>query len=173
MYTVSRLGKKFRLSRSTLLYYDSIGLLSPSHRANNRYRQYTEEDAERLEQICLFRRVGLSLDEIKKILEAPRSSLGKRLEKRLDELNEEIRCLRRQQRLIIGILKNDRLYETLGPIDKENWKALLASSGFTEQDMHEWHGEFERSSPEKHQKFLEFLQIPAEEIKAIRAWARD
>ena len=52
MYTIGKLAKKFDLSRSTLLYYDSIGLLKPSSRTESEYRQYSEDDAARLEQIC-------------------------------------------------------------------------------------------------------------------------
>lgn len=33
MYTISLLGKFFGVSRSTLLYYDSIGLFTPSVRS--------------------------------------------------------------------------------------------------------------------------------------------
>jgi hypothetical protein len=32
--------------------------------------------------------------------------------------------------------------------------------------------EFERSAPEDHQEFLEFLHIPADDIKRIREWSR-
>jgi hypothetical protein len=35
-----------------------------------------------------------------------------------------------------------------------------------------WHVEFERSAPEEHQEFLEFLHIPGEEIDANREWSR-
>jgi hypothetical protein len=38
--------------------------------------------------------------------------------------------------------------------------------------MHRWHREFEKSAPDEHQEFLEFLHIPAEEIKSIREWSR-
>jgi hypothetical protein len=39
--------------------------------------------------------------------------------------------------------------------------------------MREWHVEFERDAPDRHQAFLEFLQIPPDEIEAIRGWARE
>lgn len=38
--TVGRLTKKFGLSRSTLLYYDSIGLLTPAAHMKGEYRTY-------------------------------------------------------------------------------------------------------------------------------------
>jgi hypothetical protein len=37
--------------------------------------------------------------------------------------------------------------------------------------MRRWHKEFERSAPEEHQEFLEFLHIPSDEIKSIRHWS--
>jgi hypothetical protein len=38
--------------------------------------------------------------------------------------------------------------------------------------MHRWHSEFERSAPDEHQEFLEFLHIPEPEIKTIREQSR-
>ena len=90
MYTIGKLASRFNLSRSTLLYYDSIGLLQPSSRTESEYRQYSEDDFRRLEQICRYRRTGLSLTEIKRVLDSPETDLTQVLEKRLDELNEEI-----------------------------------------------------------------------------------
>ena len=97
MTTVGRLARSFGLSRSTLLYYDSIGLLEPSGRSAKGYRLYTEEDAQRLEQICRYRKTGVSLQEIKHLLEAPGSRLAEILERRLDDLNGEIHDLQRSR----------------------------------------------------------------------------
>jgi len=47
MYTVGSLARSFGLSRSTLLYYDSIGLCKPSGRSAANYRTYTENDRAR------------------------------------------------------------------------------------------------------------------------------
>jgi MerR family transcriptional regulator, thiopeptide resistance regulator len=170
-YTIGRLAKRFHLARSTLLYYDSIGLLKPSSRTEGSYRVYSERDAERLEQICLYRRAGLRLEEIGRVIDAPENRLVSVLERRLEELNEDIARLRQQQHFIIGLLKNNALFERMGVMSKETWVSLLKASGFTEQEMIRWHIEFERLSPEGHQRFLKFLCIPDDEIEAIRSWA--
>ncbi len=47
MLSIGKIAKKFRLSRSTMLYYDSIKLLSPSKIGENNYRFYSEEDEKR------------------------------------------------------------------------------------------------------------------------------
>lgn len=70
MYTISKLCKEYNLSRSTLLYYDSIGLLKASERMKSNYRLYSKEDKERLEQICLYKGAGVSLEHIKELLNA-------------------------------------------------------------------------------------------------------
>lgn len=171
MYTVGKLAAKFGLSRSTLLYYDSIGLLHPRERAQGEYRSYGPEQERRLERICLFRRAGLSLEEIKRVLEAD-SELSKTLEARLGRISEEIAGLREQQRLILGLLKNDKaLAELESGMDKARWTELLLLSGFTEEDMVRWHRAFEKNAPEEHQAFLEYLGIPREEILTIRTYS--
>jgi len=67
--TIGRLASKFNLSRSTLRYYDSIGVLSPIKRGKGNYRIYSEDDCNRLEQIASYRQTGLSLQRIKEILD--------------------------------------------------------------------------------------------------------
>jgi len=173
MYTVGKLASKFNLSRSTLLYYDSLGLLKPASRTESEYRQYSEDDARRLEQICKYREAGLALKEIKRVLDSPDSNLTQALENRLDELNEEIARLRNQQRFILGILKSEQYHRRIDVMNADTWMSLLKASGFTEEDMYKWHVEFEKHSPDKHQQFLEFLCVPDEDIERIRSWAKE
>jgi DNA-binding transcriptional MerR regulator len=170
MHTIGRLAKRFGLSRSTLLYYDRIGLLQPSARGNGRYRYYTDEDAQRLEQICTYRMAGLPLRDIKLVLDCSENTLAQVLEQRLEDLNQDIQCLREQQALIIGLLKNNELFERIGVMNKQTWTSLLSAAGFSIEDMRRWHIDFERLSPEKHLRFLKFLCIPDEEIELIRSW---
>jgi DNA-binding transcriptional MerR regulator len=171
LYTVGKLAKKFGLSRSTLLYYDSIGLLAPSARTESDYRLYSEPDAKRLEQICTYRETGLSLKEIGQVLDSPETQLAQTLEKRLEELSREIDRLRGQQNFILGILKSDRPGKIKGGLTKEDWVGLLSASGYSEKDMLLWHVEFEKTDPERHRAFLELLGIPTQEIAMIRSWA--
>jgi MerR family transcriptional regulator, thiopeptide resistance regulator len=172
MFTVGKLAKAFKLSRTALLYYDSIGLLSPSARSATQYRHYADSDVERLRHICTLRAAGLRLGEIKRILDLPNSALAHALENRLEELNDEIERLRTQQRFILGLLKNERSRERIRVMNKTTWTSLLEAAGFSEADRSSWHAEFERQSPDKHQQFLEFLCIPDAEIAQIRARAR-
>jgi len=173
VYTVGRLARRHGLSRSTLLYYDSIGLLRPSARTRASYRQYTEDDSRRLGLICRYREVGLSLSDIAKILAGSSRGMAAILERRLEALNAEIGALREQQRMIARLLRNRARLGRARALDKRGWVALLRATGMDEEDMQRWHVEFERLAPEAHQDFLESLGIPAREVDAIRRWARD
>ncbi len=168
MYTVTQLARRCGLSRTALLYYDSIGLLKPSARGRTRYRQYSAQDLERLRQICLYRDMGVALEDIGRILDGPDSELRARLESRLKEANDEIGRLRAHQHAILKLLRNPEVSARAGLITKEAWKSMLAAAGFTHDEMQAFHAEFERSAPEEHQRFLEFLRIPEEEIAGIR-----
>jgi MerR family transcriptional regulator, thiopeptide resistance regulator len=169
--TVSKLAELCGLSRTTLLYYESIGLLRPPGRTAGNYRRYSEKDLERLRQICVYRDAGLKLGDIRALLDRPQNDAAAVLRRRLEELTAEIETLREHQRAILRLLQNKNL-GGLKMITKEKWTAIMKASGFTEADMHRWHAEFERSAPEEHQEFLEFLHIGQPEISSIRDWSR-
>lgn len=54
-------------------------------------------------------------------------------------------------------------------MSKENWVLLFKEIGLDEATMIQWHREFESRFPEGHQSFLEWLNIPRDEIGRIRA----
>jgi len=172
MYTVGQVARRFSLSRSTLLYYDSLGLLCPRKRSTTNYRLYDDGDCRRLESICRYREAGLGLAEIRQILDGASRGAAAILERRLLELNSEIGALREQQRVVVKLLSNRAKLRRARAMDKDRWVALLRKTGLTDEDMRRWHVEFERMSPEGHRDFLESLGIAADEIRAIRRWSR-
>jgi DNA-binding transcriptional MerR regulator len=172
MLTISQLGRRFGLSRSTLLYYDSLGLLRPTARTAKNYRLYSEEDAARLELICTYRRAGLPLADVTRVLAAPEGALREALHRRLEDLNGEIQGLRRQQKVIVELLRHDLDLPATRFLDKEGWVEILRATGLSEEEMHQWHVEFERRSPEAHRDFLESLGIEDQEVARIRQWSR-
>ena len=168
MVTVGALARAHGLARSTLLYYDAIGLLRPSSHSASGYRRYGPEEERRLALIYTYRRAGLSLDAIRRALDGASEGLAAVLEERISELDGDIERLRDQQRLIAGLLERPDLLRRERVLDKRTWVDLLAASGMSEADMERWHDEFERAAPAKHQRFLELLGLPAAEIAAIR-----
>ncbi|HUL52835.1 MAG TPA: MerR family transcriptional regulator [Opitutaceae bacterium] len=170
--TISQLARRHGLSRSTLLYYDRIGLLRPGGRLGNNYRHYDAEAERRLRQIRLYRQTGLPLADIRRLLERPRKDLAAALERQLYEVLTQMEALRGRQRVIVELLKHRRLLEQVRNMDREKWVKLLRASGFTDEDLGRWHRDFERTDPAYHQRFLEFLGISAGEIRAIREHSR-
>lgn len=71
MYTVKQLAELAGVTVRTLHHYDEIGLLRPSRAASNGYRQYDEAALLRLQQILLYREIGLELLQIKEALDDP------------------------------------------------------------------------------------------------------
>src|SRR5512133_30394 len=104
MYRINQLAQQFGLSRSTLLYYDRIGLLNSSRRTEAGYRVYSPEDRDRLETICSYRQAGLTIYDIKTILAVEGDRTVSVLRRRLRELGDEIRLLQLKQRVLVGML---------------------------------------------------------------------
>ncbi len=51
---------------------------------------------------------------------------------------------------------------------KKEWVDLFRQIGLDEMQMKQWHQSFEQQHPDRHQSFLEWLQIDAAEIAKIR-----
>lgn len=157
------------LSRSTLLYYDRIGLLKPSSRKEESgYRLYDESAIARLQTISTYRKAGLTLDEIARVLDSPDNPRRTILENRLKELDNELNSIRSQQRLILFLLQRRADVSEFTSLTKKSWTKILAKAGFSNDEMMLWHYEFEQNNPEQHQAFLEILGLQKEEITRIR-----
>ncbi len=167
MFTIGQLVEQFKLSRSTLLYYDSIGLLRPSARSDANYRLYSEKDQEKLKKICIYREVGIPLSDIKKILNSSKNNNVLILEKQLEELNNQIKEYRRQQKIIIKMLEDKKYLKSIQGVSRETLTLLLKSISSAES-VEKFHKNFELNFPEEHQYFLEMMGLEEEEVKRIR-----
>jgi len=170
MYTIGKLAKKFGLSRSTLLYYDSIGIFSPSLRGGSNYRLYSEEDCKKLERICKYREAGISIRKIKDIISCETNEINIYLEERFNEINNEIALLRRQQHYIMTFLQKRELSAAI--VDISSVRELMEMAGISDETKWRFHYEFEKKYPERHQAFLELLGLDRHTVAEIRTWAR-
>lgn len=71
MFTVGELSKLTGVTVRALHHYDEIGLVRPSARTAAGYRLYDDGDVLRLQQVLLFRELGLPLPEIAAVLDDP------------------------------------------------------------------------------------------------------
>lgn len=65
---IGEFAKRSGVTVKTLLHYDKIGLLKPSHKTDVGYRIYCEDDFLKLQQITTLKFIGLPLNEISHIL---------------------------------------------------------------------------------------------------------
>jgi len=172
MMTVSTLARRCGVSRTAVLYYESVGLLRPTTRSAANYRVYGDRELERLRMIRVYRATGIAVRDIRALLDRPGTDAVKVLRHRLVEIDAEIARLRGHQQAIARLLPKAGALRRREVITKDKWVTIMRNAGLSENDMHRWHAEFERSAPEEHQEFLEFLHIPVEEIRAIREWSR-
>lgn len=171
LMTVSQLAKKFNISRTSILYYEKKGLLSPSSRSTNGYRQYGEKEVARLKDITAYRSYGLSIQHISTLLDIDDDSTQQHiLHNQFNALEYEIQKLRQQQKSIVAVLKKHDQHQRL---NKERWTAIMHACGCSIEDMKNWHIQFEKMEPKAHQAFLESLNIDDEEITMIRSWRKD
>ncbi len=169
--TISRLARRHGLARSTLLHYDRVGILKASAQTAAGYRLYGAEAQARLARIVELRSAGLSLQTIKRVLEA-RTPLAEVLEKQVSVLNRQVAQLRDQQRVVLSLLQTSAAAARSRALSKEAWTKMFRTIGLSEDDMRAWHASFEASMPEALQDFLESLGLDAAEVKRIRAWSK-
>jgi DNA-binding transcriptional MerR regulator len=170
-YTISVIGRAFGLSRSTLLYYDKMGLLKPSGRTAAGYRVYTRKDYRTLDRIVGYRKAGLALEEIRALLSIKGTPPLKILEQRFHEIGEQIKELYSQQHLLSALMGRIAKTKSTQKVDKAMWVEMLRSAGMDEKGMTAWHAEFEKRAPQAHYEFLLSLGISEMETQEIRRWA--
>lgn len=103
MKNVNEVCKLSGVSRRTLRYYDEIGLLPPSMVKESGYRQYDDESLRRLWSILFYKEMGMSLDDIRLLLENP-----KEMEKELLSQHKQA-LIEKQSQLQKMVLSVDRI----------------------------------------------------------------
>jgi DNA-binding transcriptional MerR regulator len=172
MLTVSALARHCGVSRTAVLYYESKGLLKAAGRTASNYRVYDARQLQRLQLIRVYRDAGLALADIRTLLDRSDSDAAAVLQRRLVEIDAEITRLRGHQLAVARLLAKTGALRRRDVITKEKWVEIMRAAGFTDDDMHRWHAEFEKAAPSEHQEFLEFLRIPGDEIRGIRESSR-
>lgn len=102
IFSVGEICERTGITRKTLFYYDRIGLLCPSERTERQnFKLYDSKKLVRLEEIVSYRRAGLSIREIRELLDngqADRLEIleqaMERLLKEKDEKDQEIKNLK-------------------------------------------------------------------------------
>lgn len=110
-YTVQKLGQIAGVSTRTLRYYDEIGILKPARINSSRYRIYGKSQVDRLQLILFYKELGVDLETIKVIINAPSFDRTKALKGHREKL------LNKREQIDLLILNVDKtIAETEGGI---------------------------------------------------------
>ena len=109
MYSIQDVSKKTGLSTHTLRYYEKEGLISGVERSQGGFRQYTDEDLERLGLICCLKNTGMSIQEIARFVQLTHEGDH--------TLKERVQMLKNHREQVI-----ERIEEMQKHLDKVTWK---------------------------------------------------
>ncbi len=169
--TVGQLARVAKVSRTSLLYYEGLGLLRPAARSASGYRLYGQAEVERVRAIRIYREAGIPVRAIGQLVSADHSESAVVLEQRMIEIDRQVQQLRAQQRLLARLLAHPATMSVGGIRTKARWVSMLRAAGFSDNDMDEWHHAFETDAPAAHQRFLAALGMSVQEIDEVRAWS--
>ena len=109
MYSIQEVSQKTGLTAHTLRYYEKEGLLSGVERTQGGFRQYTDEDLERLGLICCLKNTGMSIQEIARFVQLTHEGDH--------TLEERVELLRAHRERVL-----ERMEEMQKHLDKVTWK---------------------------------------------------
>lgn len=111
--TIKEIEEKSGISKANIRFYEREGLLAP-RRSNNNYREYTEEDVKTLSKVKFLRLIGLSISEIKMVIDncKPMSMI---LTDRQKNIQGELENLLLAQTICAELLKQNCSFKTLDP----------------------------------------------------------
>ncbi len=106
-FTTGELAKLCNVSVRTVQYYDKVEILKPSELSEGGRRIYTEEDMKKLHCICLYKALGFSLDEIKKVTVTDNtySLLHETILNQQSRIDETIKSLTQQKEQLTAMLQ--------------------------------------------------------------------
>ena len=110
------------VTRRTLHHYDRLGLLRPSRRTTSGYRLYGRRDLARLQQIVTLKFIGLSLKQIKELLDQREFDLQTTLRLQREVIEEK---RRRMEMAIEAIRMAESSMSRAGEPDWEAFRKII------------------------------------------------
>ena len=104
------------ITSKNIRFYEEQGLLFPE-RAENGYREYRQQDIETLKEIKLFRKFGVSVEEIKAVLEGKRM-LTDVLSNQMEAFEQEKENISHMENLIDVMLASEI---DINNLDIDHW----------------------------------------------------
>ncbi|QQZ09014.1 MerR family transcriptional regulator [Heyndrickxia vini] len=165
-WKVGELAELTGLTIRTLRYYDQIQLFSPSKYTESGHRLYTKSDLTNLQQILSLKQMGLSLDNIKKVIKNKNeNSAANIIETQIERVKRDIQIqqnLLRELEITLEFIRNkkmlpfDEITELLGAMK------LYQEKYFTKDQLDRIRDFYNKVDKEKlknvEKKFVEILE---------------
>jgi DNA-binding transcriptional MerR regulator len=109
MYKIGKLAELAHCQPVTIRYYEKEGLLERPRRSENGYREFSQEDLERLKFIRHCRDHGISLADVKvliKLQKAPEGDcapVGRMVSGLINQLDEQIKSIKRLKKNLVDL----------------------------------------------------------------------
>jgi MerR family copper efflux transcriptional regulator len=123
---ISALAKKTGVRSTTLRYWEQLGLLPRAARTHTGYRLFGNEAVQYVEFVRKSKEVGLSLRQMRRVLElaragqSPCAEVERWVERKLQSLETQIQSLRELQRRLRGICESRKKTQ----VQRDNSKEL-------------------------------------------------
>lgn len=144
MYRISELATKVGLSRSALLYYEKLKLIS-GKRLGNGYRAYDDSDVQRIRLIQQLQLGGLTLAECKACVDS-----------RIDH-----------------VLLRERYNELANEIEEKKRSLDLLGALLGKKSQKAWHEKLLKSAPDAHLDWLRIQGFEEKEALRIKWLSKD
>ena len=112
-YSIKQAANLAGVTIRTLQYYDKIGLLSPGKKSANGYRRYQRRELLKLQQILLYKELGISLKDINDVVNNPSFNLLKALEQHKYFLQRRAKHLKTLLRTVDKTIAEVKTSETI------------------------------------------------------------
>ena len=122
LYLAREFAERAGVTVRTLHHYDRLGLLKPSRYTEAGYRLYGETDFARLQQIVMLKFIGLSLKEIKELLDQRELDLQMTLRLQRKVVEQKRRHL---EMVIQAIEQAERAMASSEKLDWETFKQII------------------------------------------------
>lgn len=124
--TIKEVEQLLEVSRATVRFYEKEGLIRPS-REGNGYRDYSDEDVEKLRKIVILRKIGMSVEDINDIFDGVKSINDVldaniiKLQKQMNELKGAISLSKKMKEddTDISSLDTDKYWNTIYEEEKQ------------------------------------------------------
>ena len=124
--TIKEVEQLLKIPRATVRFYEKEGLVTPSREVNG-YRDYSDEDVEKLKKIVILRKIGISVEDINDIFNGAKLVNEVlelnivRLQKQMNELKGAINLSKKMKEDAADIISLDteRYWSTINEEEKK------------------------------------------------------